>query len=108
MARIKNFLTPQWLKELEELKTTLIPEKELVKYKNKVESTLVFSEISILNKAINLAFFELLGDIDLINREKEIYQEITVEDIQRLAQTIFVATNCSELHYKAEVVGAEV
>lgn len=95
-------------KELEELKTTLIPEKELVKYKNKVESTLVFSEISILNKAINLAFFELLGDIDLINREKEIYQEITVEDIQRLAQTIFVATNCSELHYKAEVVGAEV
>ena len=90
------------------LKKDLIPEKELLKYKNKVESTLVFSEISILNKAINLAFFELLGDIDLINREKEIYQEITVADIQRLAQTIFVPENCSELYYKAEKVVEEV
>lgn len=88
--------------ELEELKQDLIPEKELVKYKNKIESTLVFSEISILNKAINLAFFELLGDIDLINREKSIYQEVTLEDIQRLAKTIFVKENCSELHYVAE------
>ncbi|MFK7983291.1 MAG: M16 family metallopeptidase [Saprospiraceae bacterium] len=93
--------------ELEILKRELIPEKELLKYKNKVESTLVFSEISILNKAINLAFFESLGDIDLINREKEIYQEVTVADIQRLAQTIFVAENCSELHYKAEKIEGE-
>jgi len=88
--------------ELEELKQDLIPEKELVKYKNKVESTLVFSEISILNKAINLAFFELLGDIDLINREKSLYQEVTIKDIQRLAKTILVKENCSELHYIAE------
>ncbi len=88
--------------ELEELKQDLIPEKELVKYKNKVESTLVFSEISILNKAINLAFFELLGDIDLINREKAIYQEVTTADIQRLAKNIFISENCSELHYIAE------
>lgn len=88
--------------ELEELKKDLIPEQELLKYKNKVESALVFSEISILNKAMNLAFFELLGDIDLINKEKDIYQKITVEDIQRLAQTIFVKDNCSELHYLAE------
>ena len=88
--------------ELEELKQDLIPEQELVKYKNKVESTLVFSEISILNKAINLAFFELLGDIDLINREKAIYQAVTIADIQRLAKTIFITENCSELHYIAE------
>ena len=90
-----------WI-ELEELKQNLIPEKELIKYKNKVESTLVFSEISILNKAINLAFFELLGDIDLINREKSLYQEVTITDIQRLAKTIFRKENCSELHYIAE------
>jgi len=88
--------------ELEGLKNELIPEKELVKYKNKVESTLVFSEISILNKAINLAFFESLGDINLINREKAIYQEVTVKDIQRLAKDIFTQENCSELHYMAE------
>lgn len=94
--------------ELEELKNDLITEEELLKYKNKIESTLVFSEISILNKAMNLAFFELLGDIDLINSEKEIYQEVTVADIQRLAQTIFVEENCSELYYKAEQEEAAV
>lgn len=94
--------------ELEELKHDLIPEKELVKYKNKVESTLVFSEISILNKAINLAFFELLGDIGLINREKSLYQEVTIKDIQRLAKTILVKENCSELHYIAEREEVEV
>jgi len=89
-------------KELEKLKKDLISEQELLKYKNKVESALVFSEISILNKAMNLAFFELLGNIDLINTEKDIYQKVTVKDIQRLAQTIFVKENCSELHYLAE------
>ena len=98
---LENAKAAIW-EELEALKKDFIPEKELLKYKNKVESTLVFSEISILNKAINLAFFELLGDIDLINKEKDIYQEITVKDIHRLANKIFVADNCSELHYKAE------
>ncbi|MEM1123007.1 MAG: pitrilysin family protein [Bacteroidota bacterium] len=89
-------------KELEELKSELISESELLKYKNKVESALVFSEMSTLNKAINLAFFELLGDIDLINTEKDIYQRIDVQDIQRLARKIFTSENCSELHYLAE------
>lgn len=93
--------------ELAELKQDFIPEKELLKYKNKVESTLVFSEISILNKAINLAFFELLGDIELINREKDLYQRITVADIHRLANTIFTEANCSELQYRAEKIEAE-
>lgn len=88
--------------ELEILKQEIIPEIELVKYKNKIESSLVFSEISILNKAINLAFFELLGDINLINEEKALYQAVTVEEIHRMANKVFIKENCSELYYKAE------
>ena len=37
------------------------------KVKNKFESSTVFSNTSILNKAANLSFFELLGNPGLIN-----------------------------------------
>ncbi len=39
-------------------------EDEMEKVKNKFESSTVFSNTSILNKAANLSFFELLGDPD--------------------------------------------
>lgn len=87
--------------ELERLKEAPIPERELEKLQNKIESTLAFSEMNVLNKAINLAFFELLGDANLINEEAELYRSVTAADIQRLAQMIFVKENCSELYYKA-------
>ena len=87
--------------ELEELKAEPIPEKELQKLKNKIESVLTFSEMNVLNKAINLAFFELLGNANLINEETSIYQDVTVEDIHRLANQILTKENCSELFYKA-------
>ncbi len=91
-------------KELELLKSELIPEVELQKYKNKVESALVFAEASILNKAINLAFFELLGDAELINEEAKFYQAINTKDIKRLANKILTRENCSELYYRAEPI----
>ncbi len=87
--------------ELEILKKEIIPQEELQKYKNKVESTLVFSESSYLNKAINLAFFELLGDANKINEEADLYQQVTVQDIHDIANRILVKENCSELFYKS-------
>ncbi|MCB0553402.1 MAG: insulinase family protein, partial [Phaeodactylibacter sp.] len=89
-------------KELEQLKAEPIPEQELQKVKNKAESTLVFSELSALNKAINLAYFELLGDADLINREAELYQQVTTDSLQRVSKALFIEDNCSELFYKAQ------
>lgn len=88
--------------ELNRLKTELVGEQELKKIQNKVESTLAFSEQNILNKAINLAFFELLGDAELINREADIYQAITAEEIRRVACEVLAEENCSRLHYKAK------
>ncbi|TXB66319.1 M16 family metallopeptidase [Phaeodactylibacter luteus] len=94
-------------KELELLKAEPVPERELQKLKNKVESTLIFSELNVLNKAINLAFFELLGDAELINQEAQFYQEISSEDLHKAAQAIFTAENCSELFYKAKQAEAQ-
>lgn len=89
-------------KEIELIKTEGVTERELQKYKNKIESTLAFSETNVLNKAINLAFFELVGDASLINREAELYQQVQPEDIYRLAREILTPENCSELMYKAK------
>ena len=91
--------------ELHELTAAPIPETELEKWKNKVESILVFSELSVLNKAQNLAFFELIGDADLINSEAKLYQQITTADLHRVAQSMLRLENCSRLLYK-KVEGA--
>lgn len=85
--------------ELNKIATTKVDEYELQKVKNKVESTLVFSEISYLNKAMNLATHELLGEADDINKEVEKYQKVSVDDILNSSAKIFRKKNCSTLYY---------
>jgi predicted Zn-dependent peptidase len=87
--------------ELEKLKQQLVPANELTKVKNKTESTMVFSEMSLLDKAMNLAQFELLGDADWLNKETEKYLAITSEQIQKQAQAVFTKDNSSTLIYLA-------
>jgi zinc protease len=88
--------------ELERIKTETIPADELTKVKNKVESTTIFSEMSLLDKAMNLASFELLGDADLLNHETEKYLAVTAEYIKELANKLFTKDNSSTLIYLAE------
>lgn len=87
--------------ELQLLIDEPIAEEELQKCKNRAESALIFSELSALGKAMNLAFFELLGDADLINREPELYAKISTTDLHRVAKELFRPENCSKLCYKA-------
>lgn len=85
--------------ELDALKSQPIEELELQKLQNKTESALLFSEISALNKAINIASFEALSNADIINEEARLYNEVSTADIQRMANEIFREENCSELLY---------
>lgn len=89
------------INELEKLKQDPVSERELNKVKNRIESTLVFERSNILNKAINLAFHELLGDAENINKEAEKYRSVSDGQIARAATELFVHTNCSTLYYKA-------
>lgn len=86
--------------ELEALKQKQVSPSELEKIKNKAESSLAFSECNILNKAINLAMYELIGDANLINHQATAYQGVNEADIQSLAQQTFRRENCSVLYYK--------
>ena len=90
--------------ELDKLKNELVPETELTKVKNKTESTMIFAEMSLLEKAMNLAYFELMGDAANLNQETEKYLKITSEEIQNQAQQIFRRENLSTLVYLAEEV----
>ncbi len=88
--------------ELEKLKSTDIPVDELTKVQNKTESTMIFSEMSLLDKAMNLAQFELLGDAGLLNHETDRYLEVTAAQVKEFASAIFRKDNSSTLIYLAE------
>lgn len=84
---------------LEDLKTNLLPERELNKIFNKLESSTVFGEMNLLNRAMNIAYFELLGDANLMNTEIEKYRAVSNADIADYASKVFTKQNCSSLFY---------
>lgn len=88
--------------ELKRLKTEEVTDYELNKVKNRIESTMVFAEMAILEKAMNLAYFELLGDADKLNHEVERYFNVSAMDIQLQAKQLFRKENSSTLIYIAD------
>jgi zinc protease len=88
--------------ELDKIKTELVNEKELQKVKNKTEAALAFEDMTVMNRANSLAFYELLGNANLMNEEWDKYQVITTEDIRSYARQFFDASNCSTLYYYAK------
>lgn len=86
---------------LQELVETKLAEEELSKVKNQAESTLAFSEVELLNRAMNLAYAANAGNPELVNYEAEKIQAIQVEGIQQQAQNILKEANCSTMYYRA-------
>jgi zinc protease len=74
---------------------------EMEKVKNKFESSTVFSNTSILNKAINLSFNELLGNAELINQEVDAYRKVSQAMLIEATRKYFVPSNCSTIYYKS-------
>lgn len=88
--------------ELELLKTEPVGDYELEKVKNKFEANNVFGEINVLNKAMNLAYFEMLGDAAMINSEVAEHNSVTREEIRETSQRVFRPENSSTLLYVAD------
>jgi hypothetical protein len=55
--------------------------------------------MSLMNRATNIAIYELLGDADLINKELGRYQEVTAAEIKEECQRIFNENNSNTLYY---------
>jgi predicted Zn-dependent peptidase len=87
------------LEEIEKIKNEILDAKELQKVINKTESVICFEDMSIMNRAHSLAYYELLGDADLMNKELGMYQRVTPTMIQHTAQQIFQENNRNTLYY---------
>ena len=73
---------------------------ECEKVKNKFEANTLFGEINVMNKAMNLGFYEMLGDIGLVNRETAIYRSIAPDEISDFCRRTFRPENSSTLLYE--------
>lgn len=90
------------LGELEKLVKDGPDISELEKVKNKLLTSQMISESNVLSKAMNLAYYELLGDASMVNDVMDKYEAVTAEDIKRVAGKIFNPANMKELRYQVE------
>jgi predicted Zn-dependent peptidase len=88
--------------ELRELMRGNISDYELEKVKNKFEANMLMGEINVMNKAMNLGFYAMTGDLELINREADIYRSITREEVAEFATQVFTLQNSSTLIYRSK------
>ncbi|MCL6524443.1 MAG: insulinase family protein [Thermoflavifilum sp.] len=74
-------------------------EAELQKAKNRTESLFAFEENNLLYRAINLAYFEWLGDAAWINAEMQHYEAVTRQQIQQVAFSVLQPHRANVLYY---------
>ena len=86
---------------LTEIKEEALSEQELNRLKNKIRTAKEFQEQGLLNRTMNLSYFELLGDANGINEEALLYENIQSEHIQIVANDILQESNCTLLKIKA-------
>ncbi|MCY7420585.1 MAG: insulinase family protein, partial [Chitinophagaceae bacterium] len=85
--------------EVEKMKNQLVSEAELEKVKNKTESMIAFEDMTVMNRANSLAYYELLGNADMMNTELTRYHEVTIHDLKETANEIFEEGNSSTMEY---------
>ena len=84
--------------EIEKVKADVSLE-ELEKIRNQAISGQEFGQMSVLNKAMGLAYHELMGDADNINTEVDKYVSVTAKEIMKVATENIHPNNCSTLIY---------
>ncbi len=88
--------------ELNKLMTDKVGNHELQKIKNQIEADHEFEEIGQMNRAFSLAYFEMLGGVELMEKEKEHYRMATSSMIRDEARQIFRPINTSILMYRSK------
>jgi predicted Zn-dependent peptidase len=100
-------------RSLEELDAALWPLLEKYKAKKmskpslqqlilKLQTAKAFQDQGLLSRAMQLSFFELLGDAALINQESARFSSIQTADLQTYAQQLFDKNRCALLQIQAQ------
>ena len=85
--------------ELDLLRRECIPDEELQKLKNKYEASAAMQCTDYTQRAERLAYFEMLGDANLIHDDVPTYCSITSEQLRRVSRRILTRKNSSILYY---------
>lgn len=85
---------------IEELKTNGCKTEELVKVKNKTESSMVYEMMSLLERSIELAFSEVLGNASFINEELPKFHAVTETQVQDFARKFLRKERSNTLYYE--------
>ena len=86
--------------ELRRLVDESVGDYELRKVQNKFEANITFGELNVMNKAMNLGYYRMLGDMNLLNGEVDIYRSITAEEISAYIQNNLTPHQSATLIYK--------
>jgi predicted Zn-dependent peptidase len=90
--------------EIEKLQNNGVREEEMEKIVNKWLVSKQFDDMNVLSKAMNLCYFELLGNAAMVNDEMGKYKAVTGKNIQQAAQQYLTVQNSSTLVYRAKLV----
>jgi predicted Zn-dependent peptidase len=77
-----------------------IEEKDLQMVKNQAEASLVFGEVEVLNRAMNLAMAANAGDANLVNTEAEKIAGVQKDELEKWAKRLFLEGKSNTLYYK--------
>ncbi len=105
-GKLMNGIAPEHAGErinevINELTNKYAPASEIEKVKNKFEASAAIGNLNILNKAFNLAYFELLGNPGLVNKQVELYRKTNRDSVIEISQKYFRESNCSTIYYKS-------
>ena len=105
-GKLMNGIEPEHAGErinevINELTNKYAPASEIEKVKNKFEASAAIGNLNILNKAFNLAYFDLLGNPGLVNKQVELYRKTNRDSVIEISQKYFRESNCSTIYYKS-------
>ena len=88
--------------EITRLTEEKVSEKELQKVIHKTESTILFEDMGVMSRAASLAYYELLGDAELMNQELGHYQSVSTTDLQNTCEKVFHPGNSNTIYYLSQ------
>jgi zinc protease len=82
-----------------------VSEIDLQRVKNQAEASLVFGEVEVLNRAMNLAMSANAGNVDFVNTEADQIASVPLEEVQFWADKLFVRGKKNTLLYRKQKAG---
>ncbi len=82
--------------EIDHLQQTPVESRELEKVANRFENTFVYSQYKASDRALSLCYFDMIGQLELVNHEPECYRRVTPDGLQRVAKRL-TPERCSTL-----------